>query len=145
MASNRVGPDLVVISADPRITSLYENAKRAQWNGETDLEWKVDVAFGAPLPEGSYFAISAFNDSSIASGGRELWDAFRWEFQSWMVSQFLHGEQGAMIAAARLVESLPDLDAKLCAATQVVDEARQHLIGKLLIRECCGDRPVCFP
>jgi hypothetical protein len=43
---------------------------------------------------------------------------------AWQFSQFLHGEQGAMICAARITESVPDLDAKFYAATQVMDEAR---------------------
>src|SRR5712675_1082841 len=43
---------------------------------------------------------------------------------SWTLSQFLHGEQGALLAAAQLVDSVGDIDSKLYAASQVVDEAR---------------------
>ncbi|MCC7078768.1 MAG: ferritin-like domain-containing protein, partial [Acidimicrobiia bacterium] len=49
---------------------------------------------------------------------------FRWELQSWMVSQFMHGEQGALVATSRLVETVPSIDAKYYAAVQVMDEAR---------------------
>lgn len=55
---------------------------------------------------------------------RELWDAFRWEYQAWMVNQFLHGEQGALLTTARLVETVPDMASKVYAAAQVADEAR---------------------
>jgi hypothetical protein len=43
---------------------------------------------------------------------------------SWQFSQFLHGEQGALICAAKIVQTVPDIDSKFYAATQVVDEAR---------------------
>jgi hypothetical protein len=36
----------------------------------------------------------------------------------------MHGEQGALIATAKIVQSVPDLDSKFYAATQVMDEAR---------------------
>jgi hypothetical protein len=41
-----------------------------------------------------------------------------------MLSQFLHGEQGALFAAAQVTEAVPWLDAKLYGSTQVVDEGR---------------------
>lgn len=50
--------------------------------------------------------------------------AFRWEYQAWMVNQFLHGEQGALVTTARLVETVPDMESKVYAASQVADEAR---------------------
>src|SRR5258708_18989234 len=43
---------------------------------------------------------------------------------SWLFSQFLHGEQGALTVAARIVESVPGMDSKLYAATHAMDEAR---------------------
>src|SRR5207245_6953856 len=46
------------------------------------------------------------------------------EQQSWMLSQFLHGEQGALVCTAKIVEQVPWIDAKYYAATQVMDEAR---------------------
>lgn len=107
-----------------RIISLYERAKQGQWNASTDIDWDLPVEFGSPLPDDSYFAMSAFAVSPLASRGRKEWDTFRWELQSWMVSQFLHGEQGALVVAARLVEVVPDLDSKYYAASQVADEAR---------------------
>lgn len=122
-------------SAHPRLRDLYERGKRGQWNATTDVDWSVPVEFGAPLPRDSHFATAAFDSSPLARFGRSAWDTFRWEFQSWMVSQFLHGEQGALVCAARLVEQLPDIDAKSYAASQVSDEARHVEVFSRYLRE----------
>jgi hypothetical protein len=111
-------------SETPRVLSLYERAKNAQWNASTDVDWSIPVPFGEPLPDDSAFAMASFEASPLARRGRPMWDTFRWELQSWMVSQFLHGEQGALVVAARLVEVVPDLDSKYYAASQAADEAR---------------------
>jgi hypothetical protein len=121
-------------ASDPRLVALYERAKAAQWK-VTDVDWSVPVPFGEPLPDDSAFAMAAFAASPLAPRGPRAWDAFRWEFQSWMVSQFLHGEQAAMIVAARLVETVPDLDSKFYAATQAVDEARHVEVFSKYLRE----------
>jgi hypothetical protein len=77
----------------------------------------------------------------MAIYGTKYWDQFspedrrelRRHYASWQFSQFLHGEQGAMICAARIVESVPDLDAKFYSATQTMDEARHaELYGRFL-------------
>lgn len=103
---------------------MYERAKGAQWNATTDVDWSIEVDFGAPLPDDSGYAMASFADSPLARGGRPMWDRFRWETQSWMVSQFLHGERAALTVAARLVEVMPDEVSRLCAAGQAIDEAR---------------------
>jgi hypothetical protein len=46
------------------------------------------------------------------------------ETQNWTLSQFLHGEQGALLCTAKIVETVPWYDAKLYASTQTMDEAR---------------------
>src|SRR5919106_5557999 len=43
---------------------------------------------------------------------------------SWQFSQFMHGEQGALVCTAKIVQTVPSVDAKFYAATQVIDEAR---------------------
>ena len=119
----------------PRILSLYEQGKAAQWNATTDVDWSAPVDFGAPLPDDSSYAIAAFDSSPLARLGRPAWDSFRWEFQSWMVSQFLHGEQGALVGTARLAELMPDVEAKYFAASQVGDEARHVEAFSRYLRE----------
>ncbi|MFF4588369.1 ferritin-like domain-containing protein [Streptomyces sp. NPDC001388] len=107
-----------------RLSHLYESAKLAQWNASTDIDWSLPVPFGAPLPEGSAHALGTFTSSPLAKRGKAAWDAFRWEVQGWMVCQFLHGEQAALVACARLAEALPDVESKLCVISQAGDEAR---------------------
>lgn len=104
--------------------ALYEKAKNAQWDASTAVDWSQPVLFGTHLPDDSAASYQSFLDSPLADRGRSAWDDFRWELQAWMVSQFLHGEQGALVVAARLIESVPDIDNKLLATSQAVDEAR---------------------
>jgi hypothetical protein len=54
---------------------------------------------------------------------------------AWMNSQFLHGEQGALICTAKIVQSVPDIDSKFYAATQVMDEARHVETYSRYLRE----------
>ena len=65
-----------------------------------------------------------YADTKIGIWGDKEWLEFGVEGRRWQLSQFLHGEQGALICTAKIVETVPWYDAKLYAATQVVDEAR---------------------
>jgi hypothetical protein len=122
-------------SVTPRIAALYERAKLAQWNASTDVNWHLEVPFGAPLPDDCGYSFAAFESSPLARAGRPMWDTFRWELQAWMISQFLHGEQGALVVAARLIEACPDLESKSYAATQAADEARHVEVFSRYLRE----------
>jgi len=55
--------------------------------------------------------------------------------QASQISQFMHGEQGALIATAKIVQTVPDLDSKFYAATQVMDEARHVEAYSRLLHE----------
>ena len=56
--------------------------------------------------------------------------------------QFMHGEQGALICTAQIVETVPWIDAKYYAATQVMDEARHvEVFAKYLDDEAVGALP----
>jgi len=130
----------------PQLRTLYEKAKQAQWNASTDVDWSTEVPFGAPLPDDSSYAMASFESSPLARRGRPIWDTFRWELQSWMVSQFLHGEQGALVVAARLVEVAPDLDSKYCAASQAIDEARHvEAFSRYLLTKVPQPYPITAP
>ncbi len=106
------------------LNCLYERAKRNQWNAAEDLPWDVETdpdQVGLIIgPEGDPLQHYDFY--------RELSDAQRVGLDrrraAWTLSQFLHGEQGAVLASGQLVEAVPDVDGKLFAATQVIDEAR---------------------
>jgi hypothetical protein len=107
--------------SDERLRVLYERGKAAQWNATTDIDWTAGV--GTPDDVGLLGPdLPLERDPSLVPP--ERWATFQWEFHSWMTSQFLHGEQGALLAAGRLVTMAPDMDAKLYAAAQTADEAR---------------------
>jgi hypothetical protein len=107
------------------MTRLYEAAKSSQWNATTDLDWKLDVdplSDERPLLPDSFipvYGLPQFQALTPAERARQ-----RHALASWLLSQFLHGEQGALYAAAQVTEAVPWLDAKLYGASQVVDEGR---------------------
>ncbi len=138
--------DLDYSTSTERLRGLYERAKTAQWNATTDVDWSVEVAYGAPLPADSAYGTASFAASPLAGRGRPAWDGFRWELQSWMVSQFLHGEQGALVVAGRLVEASPTTDAKLYAASQAGDEARHvEVFSRYLQENVPESYPIAAP
>ena len=109
----------------PEMTRLYEAAKASQWNATQDLDWSVPVDPQNPetplLPD-SFLPVSQLPTwGKLTEAERNLQ---RHALLSWMLSQFLHGEQGALFASAQVTEAVPWLDAKLYGATQVVDEGR---------------------
>ncbi|HEU5111604.1 MAG TPA: ferritin-like domain-containing protein [Micromonosporaceae bacterium] len=120
-----------------KLLALYQKGKDKQWDAEKRIDWDLEVdpynALGLP-------------DESIAIYGSRFWDAMsekeradlRRHSCSWQFSQFLHGEQGAMITAARIVETVPDLDAKFYSATQTMDEARHAELYSRFLREKIG-------
>jgi hypothetical protein len=115
--------------ARPALRKLYEKAKTGQWNGATDLEWNTDVDVEKSVFEdsqilGSGMEQQLYADTSLGKWGDKEWLEFGIEGRKWQLSQFLHGEQGALICTAKITETVPWYDAKLYASTQVVDEAR---------------------
>lgn len=107
------------------MADLYKLAKQNQWDGD-DLPWHTDVDPLNPevplLPE-NFFDFSALRDMRIFLTEDES-RKFTYSMTSWMLSQFLHGEQGALFAAAQVTEAVQFFDGKLYGATQVMDEAR---------------------
>ncbi|MFM8626853.1 MAG: ferritin-like domain-containing protein [Actinomycetota bacterium] len=115
--------------ARPALRKLYEKAKTGQWNGATDLEWATDVDVEKVVAEdqallGPGMDPSLYADTQLAKWGDKEWLDFGIESRRWQLSQFLHGEQGALLCTAKITETVPWYDAKLYASTQVVDEAR---------------------
>ena len=106
---------------------LYEKAKTSQWNGQTDLDWSIEVdPYTMLLPanplEADYFKENP--KSPLYKFSDEQWKEMAVESLNWSLSQFMHGEQGALLCTAKIVETVPWIDAKYYASTQVVDEAR---------------------
>jgi hypothetical protein len=132
----------------PKLDKLYEKAKKTQWNGQTDLPWETEVdqeklvvanaAANGGLGEGL-----DVSGTSLALWGDKEWIQFGVESQNWTLSQFMHGEQGALVCTAKIVESVPWIDAKYYAATQVMDEARHvEVFSKYLDDKLSGHYPI---
>jgi hypothetical protein len=132
------------------LIKLYEKAKTSQWNASTDLDWSIEVD-----QEAQVIANADVNLNGPFSGGLDLkgtpfesWTDDQWielgiEGQNWTLSQFLHGEQGALICTAQIVETVPWIDAKYYAATQVMDEARHvEVFGRYLNEKMSGHYPI---
>jgi hypothetical protein len=120
-----------------RLLDLYQRGKDKQWDATKRIDWSIPV-----------------NPSDVMEAGEELcpiygspqWDKLNQKerdelghhLSAWLFSQFLHGEQGALTVAARIVESVPDMDSKFYAATQAMDEARHVELYARFMREKIG-------
>ncbi|MBA2281562.1 MAG: ferritin-like domain-containing protein [Actinomycetota bacterium] len=137
--------------ARPALNKLYEKAKTSQWNGETDLPWDTEVdqehvVLANSLAQNGGGVMGGDIDvtgTSLESWGDKEWLRFGVESQNWMLSQFMHGEQGALVCTAKIVETVPWIDAKYYASTQVMDEARHvEVFAKYLDEKLSGYYPV---
>ena len=111
-----------------KLDKLYEKSKTSQWNATTDLDWSIEVDPYEALNLQVELQMDPSNVEDPASPlykwGEKEWREFGLQSAKWRLSQFMHGEQGALLCTAKIVESVPWIDAKYYAATQVVDEAR---------------------
>jgi 1,2-phenylacetyl-CoA epoxidase catalytic subunit len=106
-----------------KMLNLYEKGKNRQWNTNTRLDWSQEVDLENPM---------GYPDEYNPLFGTPIWNRLskkdiielRLHLAARNFSQFMHGEQGALICTAKIVQTVPDVDAKFYAATQVIDEAR---------------------
>jgi hypothetical protein len=134
----------------PALNKLYEKAKTSQWNGETDLPWDTDVDIEkvvaqTPIdPDNDPVMIAARAPGApLANWGDSEFTNLKMEMQNWTLSQFMHGEQGALLCTAKIVETVPWIDAKYYASTQVMDEARHvEVFAKYLDTKLTGHYPI---
>jgi hypothetical protein len=113
---------------------LYSKGKKQQWDAAERLDWSQEVDADNPM---------GMSDRTIAIHGTALWDSLgekervhiRRNLQAHSLSQFMHGEQGALIATAKIVQTVPSYEAKFYAATQVMDEARHVEAYSRLLHE----------
>jgi hypothetical protein len=129
------------------LVKLYEKAKTSQWNVTTDLDWSIDVdpeRVGPELGGGDavvrFQALAEAEGSPVRHFGQKEWTRVSIEIQNSLLSQFLHGEQGALLCTARIVETVPWIDAKYYAATQVMDEARHVEVFARYLDEKLGSQ-----
>ncbi len=122
------------------LLALYEKGKFASWKAD-DIDWSIDVdperllrqrvaAGSARVANEMLRPPTRFSDEAAVELQLNL-DAF-------MLSQFLHGEQGALLAAAKLVQAMPWEEAKFYAASQVADEARHVEVYHRYLTEKLG-------
>ncbi len=134
----------------PALNKLYEKAKTAQWNGETDLDWSIDVdpekivsVIQGSNSAGPFEYMANHPESPFKNFGDKEWTQLGVESMNWRLSQFMHGEQGALICTAKIVETVPWIDAKYYASTQVMDEARHvEVFAKYLQEKLTGHYPI---
>jgi para-aminobenzoate N-oxygenase AurF len=120
----------------PDLRSLYEKAKRDQWNVSRDIDWtqSYDIDQGV------------LADEMLDIYGTPFWDRLspaergdlNRRFANWRLGVLLYGEHGAMLLCSQLVECVAGTDAKFFQATQVVDEARHNEVLNRYVTERLG-------
>jgi hypothetical protein len=116
------------------LLALYEKGKKQQWDASTRLDWSLELNPDNPME---------LKDEAISIYETDYWRRMNDQERSWLrrhlqansISQFMHGEQGALIATSKIVATVPDMNAKFYAATQVMDEARHVEAYKRLLHE----------
>jgi len=126
---------------DPALLNLYEKGKRLQWNASTDIDWSIDVD---PEQFPDFLPPEAVNAVLNPPEHLEVKELVRMRVHQlgWMLSQFLHGEQGALLATAQIVNTVPWAEAKFYASSQVADEARHVEVYRRYLTE---KLPFAFP
>jgi hypothetical protein len=130
------------------LVKLYEKAKTSQWNATTDLPWDTEVDWDKLAAEAAaqnqrFFILRSAEGSPLSHWGDKEWHALSIEMQTAVLSQFLHGEQGALICTGLITATVPWIDAKYYAATQVMDEARHvEVFGRYINEKTNGAYPI---
>ncbi|MBM69552.1 MAG: ferritin [Haliea sp.] len=105
---------------DDRIKKLYDLGKQLNWDPEMDINWDRPWPDEERMPElMNLHTYQPYLDMDEPTR-KEFW----LHMNAWSLSQFLHGEQGALLVASQLCSCAPTLNAKLYAASQTFDEAR---------------------
>jgi hypothetical protein len=133
---------------DPEVEELrrlYVKAAEAQWVSSRDLDWDrpIDHEKFSATPLGASLPVEQ------TSYWKSLDQETAWELTrrtaAFRLSNFLHGEQGALMVAAQLVNAVPHTDAKFYAATQTMDEARHVEVFAKYIQKLDMVRPIAPP
>ena len=121
--------------ADTSIKKLYELGKKLNWDGSIDLDWSKAIKKGQAQVKAELLARM---EGPLAALPEEERLEYLWHDQAWGLSQFLHGEQGALLVASQLVSCAPTYQAKLYAASQTFDEARHVEVFARYLKEVSG-------
>ena len=121
--------------ADTRIKKLYELGKKLNWNGSIDLDWDNHIGKDE-FPMKAELIARMEGPLSMLPEDQKL--QYMRHDQAWALSQFLHGEQGALLVASQLVSCAPTYQAKIYAASQTFDEARHVEVFNRYIQRVHG-------
>ena len=118
--------------ADHKLQKLYRLGKERNWNTDFDVDWSRTFPRGeSPMLEGSHNPYEDWASFAALSEPEKV--EFGWHCHAWTMSQFLHGEQGALLVSSQLVSCAPTYDGKLYASSQTFDEARHvEVFGRYL-------------
>jgi hypothetical protein len=131
--------DYEYVPTHDELETLYETAKKNQWNGSTAIDWSRPIGTEGPILN-TQIAFAGTNFFSRLTPDEQKEIEVR--VSAWRLSQFLHGEQGALVVCGQLVNSIPELDAKLYASTQVVDEGRHVEVFERYVKKLHKIYPV---
>ena len=120
-----------------RLLDLYQRGKDKQWDAAKRIDWSIPVD-PTNVMEQSEELCPIYGSAQWDKLSQKERDELEHHLSAWLFSQFLHGEQGALTVAARIVESVPDMDSKFYAATQAMDEARHVELYARFMREKIG-------
>jgi hypothetical protein len=120
-----------------RLLDLYQRGKDKQWDATKRIDWGIPVD-PTNVMEQTEELSPIYGSRQWEKLNQAERDELGLHLSSWLFSQFLHGEQGALTVAARIVESVPDMDSKFYAATQVMDEARHVELYQRFIKDKIG-------
>ena len=116
-----------------RLRQLYSKSKRQQWDAEREIDWSLPIDPARPIIEEERFGYDRIPFLQRLSETQR--ETFRAHVGAHRLSQFLHGEQGALMTAAALTHAVPDYEGKLYAATQTMDEARHVEVFERYVRK----------
>jgi hypothetical protein len=123
-----------------KLRELYAKAKRLQWDAEQLIDWDQEIDPAKPLVDDARSSVMQLPFMQRLDERRKA--AFNAHNTAYILSQFLHGEQGALMVAAQQVHAVPDYEAKLYAATQTMDEARHVEVFERYVRKLAEIYPI---
>jgi len=120
-----------------RLLDLYQRGKDKQWDATKRIDWDLPVN-PCNIMEQSDELNPIYGSRQWEKLNQAERDELGMHVSSWLFSQFLHGEQGALTVAARIIETVPDMDSKFYSATQAMDEARHVELFNRFIKDKIG-------